>query len=165
MIVGTGSDSSAAARISKTVPPERSIHTRLPFDAKALEGLCQRHQIRKLSLFGSRLKGTARPDSDVDLLVEFMPDARPTLLDMAEIERELSELLDGATVDLGPPKISVGISGTRSSKRRSRSMRPDDLMRLKHMHDATASALRFVEGRVRQELNTDEMPLLASPRP
>jgi predicted nucleotidyltransferase len=76
------------------------MHTRLQFDAKALEGLCQRHQIRKLSLFGSRLKGTARPDSDVDLLVEFMPDARPTLLDMAEIERELSALLDGATVDL-----------------------------------------------------------------
>jgi hypothetical protein len=77
-----------------------SMHTRLPFDAKALERLCQRHQIRTLSLFGSRLKGTARPDSDVDLLVEFLPDARPTLLDMAEIERELSELLDGATVDL-----------------------------------------------------------------
>jgi predicted nucleotidyltransferase len=76
------------------------MHTRLPFDATALERLCQRHQIRTLSLFGSRLKGTARPDSDVDLLVEFLPDARPTLLDMAEIERELSELLDGATVDL-----------------------------------------------------------------
>jgi predicted nucleotidyltransferase len=41
-----------------------------------------------------------QPDSDVDLLVEFLPDARPTLLDMAEIERELSELLDGATGDL-----------------------------------------------------------------
>lgn len=76
------------------------MHTRLPFGAKALERLCQRHQSRTLSLFGSRLKGTARPDSDVDLLVEFLPDARPTLLDMAEIERELSELLDGATVDL-----------------------------------------------------------------
>ena len=73
---------------------------RRPFDAKALERLCQRHQIRTLSLFGSRLKGTARPDSDVDQLVEFLPDARPTLLDMAEIEREFSELLDGATVDL-----------------------------------------------------------------
>jgi len=76
------------------------MHIRLPFDAKALERLCQSYQIRTLSLFGSRLKGTARPDSDVDLLVEFLPDARPTLLDMAEIERELSELLDGATVDL-----------------------------------------------------------------
>ena len=56
---------------------------RLPVDAEALERLCRSHRIRRLSLSGSRLKGTARPDSDVDLLVEFMPEARPTLLDMA----------------------------------------------------------------------------------
>ena len=72
------------------------MHTRLPIDAEALERLCRRHGIRKLSLFGSRLKGNARPDSDVDLLVEFTPDATPTLLDMAEIEGELSELLGGS---------------------------------------------------------------------
>jgi predicted nucleotidyltransferase len=73
---------------------------RLPIDSEALERVCRRHRIQKLSLFGSRLKGTARPDSDVDLLVEFMPEARPTLLDMAEIENELSELLGGIRVDL-----------------------------------------------------------------
>jgi predicted nucleotidyltransferase len=73
---------------------------RLPVQPAALAELCQRHQIRKLSLFGSMLKGTARPDSDVDLLVEFLPDARPTLLDMAQIEIELSQLLDGRRVDL-----------------------------------------------------------------
>ncbi len=76
------------------------MNRRLPIDPEALERLCRRRRIRKLSLFGSRLKGTARPDSDVDLLVEFMPEARPTLLDMAEIESELSELLDGIPVDL-----------------------------------------------------------------
>lgn len=40
-------------------------------------------------------------------------------------------------------------------------MRPDDLVRLKHMHDATASALRFVDGRTRQDLDSDEMLLFA----
>jgi uncharacterized protein with HEPN domain len=40
-------------------------------------------------------------------------------------------------------------------------MRPDDLVRLKHMHDATASALRFVDGRRRQDLDSDEMLLFA----
>ena len=40
-------------------------------------------------------------------------------------------------------------------------MRPDDLVRLKHMHDATVSALRFVDGRSRQDLNADEMLLFA----
>ena len=53
-----------------------------------------------MSLFGSTLKGTSRPDSDVDLLVEFEPDATPGLLTMARIEIELSELLGGRKVDL-----------------------------------------------------------------
>ena len=46
------------------------------------------------------LKGTAREDGDIDLLVEFEPDARTTLLDMARIEIELSELPGGRKVDL-----------------------------------------------------------------
>ena len=68
-----------------------------------LAPICRRHRIRKLSLFGSRLKGTARPDSDVDLLVEFLPEARPTYFDLANIEIELSTLLDGRKVDLRTP--------------------------------------------------------------
>jgi hypothetical protein len=76
---------------------------RLPVDAAALAELCRRHHIRKLSLFGSTLKGTARPDSDVDLLVEFLPDARPTYFDLAEIEIELSALIGGRKVDLRTP--------------------------------------------------------------
>ena len=69
-------------------------------DQAALAALCRRHHIRRLSLFGSTLKGTARPDSDIDLLVEFEPEARPSLLTMAQIEIELSALLDGRRVDL-----------------------------------------------------------------
>jgi uncharacterized protein len=69
-------------------------------DKDALGALCRRHRIRRLSLFGSTLKGIARPDSDVDLLVEFEPDATPGLLAMAQIEIELSELLGGRRVDL-----------------------------------------------------------------
>ena len=44
-------------------------------DPAALAALCRRYRIRTLSLFGSTLGGTARPDSDVDLLVAFEPDA------------------------------------------------------------------------------------------
>lgn len=61
--------------------------------------LCRRHRIRRLALFGSVLKGTDRPDSDVDFLVEFEPDTVPGLLGLAEIEGQLSELL-GRPVDL-----------------------------------------------------------------
>jgi predicted nucleotidyltransferase len=72
-----------------------------PFrDAEALASVCRRHRIRRLSLFGSTLKGADRPDSDVDLLVEFEPDAKPSLLTMAEIEIELSPMLGGRKVDL-----------------------------------------------------------------
>jgi predicted nucleotidyltransferase len=73
---------------------------RLFSDPNALAALCRRYRIRRLSLFGSTLKGAARPDSDVDLLVEFEPDATPSLLTMARIELELSPLLGGRKVDL-----------------------------------------------------------------
>lgn len=69
-----------------------------------LAQLCRQHRIRKLSLFGSRLQGNHRPDSDVDLLVEFEPGTRVTLLDMAQIELELSPLYGGAKVDLRTPQ-------------------------------------------------------------
>lgn len=73
-------------------------------DQATLAGICEQHQIRRLSLFGSQLKGTAGPDSDIDLLVEFFPEARPTLLDMAQIEIELSQALGGRKVDLRTPE-------------------------------------------------------------
>jgi predicted nucleotidyltransferase len=73
---------------------------RLFSDRAALASLCRRRQIRRLSLFGSTLKANARPESDVDLLVEFSPAAKPSLLDVAAIEQELSALLAGRRVDL-----------------------------------------------------------------
>ncbi len=69
-------------------------------DRAALAELCRRHHIRRLSLYGSVLKGTARPDSDIDLLVEFEPGKAPGLLGIARIESELSGLLGGKHVDL-----------------------------------------------------------------
>ena len=69
-------------------------------DREALATLCRRHRIRRLSLFGSVGKGTARPESDVDLLVEFEPGAAPGLIGLAGIEAELSALLGGVPVDL-----------------------------------------------------------------
>jgi hypothetical protein len=69
-------------------------------DAAALAAICQHYRIRRLSLFGSTLRGTNRPDSDVDLLVDFEPGATPGLLTMAQIEIELSGLLGGRSVDL-----------------------------------------------------------------
>jgi hypothetical protein len=80
----------------------RAVGT-LGFDADALTRVCARHRIKRLSLFGSVLKGTNRPESDIDLLVEFEPGATPGLLRLASIAEELSALLGGRRVDLRTP--------------------------------------------------------------
>lgn len=80
------------------------MHPSLNLDEATVARFCQAHHIRKLALFGSQLKGTARPDSDIDLLVEFVPGARPTLFDLAQIEIELSQALGGRKVDVRTPQ-------------------------------------------------------------
>lgn len=64
-----------------------------------LAEFCRRWRIEELSLFGSALRSDFRPDSDVDLLVSFAPEAEWSLLDHARMERELERLL-GRKVDL-----------------------------------------------------------------
>jgi predicted nucleotidyltransferase len=76
----------------------------LTFPQDRLAEVCGRYGIRRLSLFGSVLRGTDRPDSDVDLLVEFQPNRTPGLLGLARIELELSTLLGGRKVDLRTPE-------------------------------------------------------------
>jgi predicted nucleotidyltransferase len=72
----------------------------ISIDHAGLAALCQRHHIRRLSLFGSALRADFRPDSDVDVLVEFEPGQAPGFLAIYEVEVELSKLLDGRTVNL-----------------------------------------------------------------
>ena len=73
-------------------------------NSELLGRLCRRHRIRRLALFGSVLKGTDRPDSDIDLLVEFELGATPGLLGLAAIEAELSAFFGGRRVDLRTPQ-------------------------------------------------------------
>ena len=75
------------------------MHPSLNIDPSTLARFCETHHIRRLSLFGSQLTGTAGPDSDVDLLVEFDPHHIPGLFAVAGMEIELCELL-GRKVDL-----------------------------------------------------------------
>jgi predicted nucleotidyltransferase len=65
---------------------------------------CQKHGIQRLAIFGSALRDDFRPDSDVDILVEFAPDRIPTLFEIAGMEQELSMLLGGRKVDLRTPE-------------------------------------------------------------
>ena len=77
--------------------------TVLPIAEPELAAFCRAHGIRRLSLFGSMLKGSARPDSDIDLLVEFEPGRTPGLLGLAEMEAALSERMQERKGDLRTP--------------------------------------------------------------
>jgi predicted nucleotidyltransferase len=64
---------------------------RLPeIDLKALGAICRKYGVKKISLFGSAARNELRPDSDVDLLVEFKPGSRATLFDIVHMQDELS---------------------------------------------------------------------------
>jgi uncharacterized protein len=65
-----------------------------------IAAFCRRNQIRKLSFFGSVLRNDFAPDSDVDVLVEFLPDAKVGLFELYDLEQELSGILGGRKVDI-----------------------------------------------------------------
>jgi uncharacterized protein len=77
---------------------------KISIGSDALERFCQQHRVRRLSLFGSYLKGTATHESDVDFLVEFEAGGEPGLIGLAQMESELSALLQGKRVDLRTPR-------------------------------------------------------------
>ena len=76
--------------------------TAISIDHQTLTEFCLRNHIRKLSLFGSALRDDFGPDSDVDLLVEFQPDAVVGYMELVEMQFELSDMLD-QKVDLRTP--------------------------------------------------------------
>ncbi len=83
---------------------ERQTGTRLHVPPEILTAFCQRHHIRKLAIFGSVLREDFRPDSDVDVLVEFDPAHFPGYIRLAGMALELSGIL-GRTVDLNTPNM------------------------------------------------------------
>jgi predicted nucleotidyltransferase len=74
---------------------------RFPVPKKALADFCLKHHIKKMSLFGSVLRDDFRPDSDIDVLVEFEPGYVPGF-SIVSIEDELTRLL-GRKVDMRTP--------------------------------------------------------------
>jgi len=75
-----------------------------PADEHRLAELCLRNRIRWLAIFGSLARGEARPDSDVDLLVEFLPGTELSYFDLARISDELRPLFGNRKVDIAKPK-------------------------------------------------------------
>jgi predicted nucleotidyltransferase len=79
---------------------------RITVPREAVSGFCRKHHIRRLALFGSVLRDDFRPDSDVDVLVEFEPSHVPGFIRMAAMENELSALFERKVDLLTPGSIS-----------------------------------------------------------
>lgn len=77
------------------------MSARIDVRKEKLAEFCRRNHIRRLALFGSVLRDDFRPDSDVDVLVEFEPGHVPGLA-FITMQDELSDLL-GRKVDLNTP--------------------------------------------------------------
>ena len=75
------------------------VGPRLEIPQQDLVEFCERWKVAELALFGSALRDDFRPDSDIDLLVTFLPEAEWSLLDHGRMEQELASLL-GRDVDL-----------------------------------------------------------------
>ena len=82
-------------------PAEAEVSRKLgrPFPREALAAFCRRHRVTEFAFFGSILRDDFSPDSDVDVMVTFAPDARPALWDVMGMEDELKEIF-GREVDL-----------------------------------------------------------------
>ncbi len=77
-----------------------ALPTTLSFDQQEIAAFCKRRHIRKLSLFGSILHEGFDAQSDIDVLVDFIPQHTPGFFTLWEIEKELSAILSNRKIDL-----------------------------------------------------------------
>jgi predicted nucleotidyltransferase len=77
------------------------VNVSIPHDK--LHEFCRRHGIRKLAFFGSVVRADFRPESDIDVMVEFEPAHKVGFFELFDMEGELSRLLGGRKIDLNTP--------------------------------------------------------------
>lgn len=78
---------------------DQAIQARVSISPNEIAAFCKRRQVTELALFGSVLRDDFGPDSDIDVLVKFSPDAKLSFLALDQMEEELSRIL-GRPVDL-----------------------------------------------------------------
>jgi uncharacterized protein len=81
----------------------KTKHIKFDLPKKKIADFCRRHHIHKLAVFGSALREDFRPDSDLDVLVEFDPGYTPGLIKLAGMELEFSAFVGGRKVDMNTP--------------------------------------------------------------
>lgn len=93
----------------------------IPIPKAEISAFCEKWKVRELSLFGSVLRTDFRPDSDVDVLVSFRPDAQLGIWEFIDMQEELEGLF-GRKVDL------VGKDGLRNPFRRAEILRTHQVL-------------------------------------
>lgn len=89
------------------------IRARVPLDMARIRDFCRRWHVTEFALFGSVVREDFRPESDVDVLVTFAPDAPVTLFSLPRMADELRQLF-GREVDLVSRR---GVEQSRSALR------------------------------------------------
>lgn len=77
------------------------VNRKIRIPVEQLKTLCEQYQVKELALFGSAVSENFQETSDIDILVEFMPDARIGFIELSRMQRELSSILN-RPVDLVP---------------------------------------------------------------
>lgn len=100
-----------------TIPPNQSqpLTNNIQLPMEQIKQFCDKWQVNEFALFGSVLRDDFRPDSDIDVMVQFAPEAHPTLFTLVKMEEELKTLFS-RDVDLLTRK---GIEQSRNYLRRN----------------------------------------------
>jgi predicted DNA-binding mobile mystery protein A len=94
-----------AARATVAPAGSKPVTEKLRISQPRLEALCRKYGIARLSLFGSASRNELRPDSDVDLMVEFAADSHATPADIPAMQGDFSVAFSGRKVDMVTPRI------------------------------------------------------------
>ena len=138
------------------------LQKNINIDRKKIGEFCRKNGIRRLSLFGSVLRDDFRPDSDVDVLVEFEP-GRTLGYEFFQMEIDLAQIfgrpVDFVTIDFVSPFIRDKVRSQAETV-----YAPTDALRLRHMLEFSEQARRFVVKWNRQAVEEDEFLSLALER-
>ena len=148
--------------------------SQLPLEA--IRAYCRERPIKRLLLFGSALRDDFSPESDIDLLVEYAPEADMGGLDVVRQQTEFSELI-GRPVDLGTPQSLspyirqeviesaepiYDVDGIDPNWSKPMPKKPDrDRLRLLDMRDAAIDAMNIAGGHTRADVENNRTLQLA----
>lgn len=92
-----------AIALRDTPANARPTDCRLPIPYDRIADFCREHNIAWLALFGSVIRDDFTPESDIDIIADFLPDAGPGLKFYSDMPASLSEMFGGRRVDLREP--------------------------------------------------------------